>query len=169
MSLERALRELSQGAAAVASGCKDLDKDYTRVRRRSKDLCEALAELHEEVTNAAEAASVFRALGGYKRNRRNSKDFNEDTLRASFAALDTDGSGSIDRKELRTAIVAENGSLKDEQIDALISFADADGNGEIDFDEYKNIMKYQSGVPTSAPAAAPPSGGVASVAQGGMA
>merc|ERR1711998_752254 len=101
----------------------------------------------EQVSNMAEAASVWRALGGFKRVRRNSKDLAEDTLRASFAAIDSDGSGKIDKDELRAAITSENGALKDEQIMALLNFADADGDGEIDFEEYKTIMSYQSGIP----------------------
>ena len=86
---------------------------YQRVRRKSKDLTEELHDLAEKVSNLAEAASVWRALGGFKRNRRNSKDLSEDVLLAAFQQIDKDKSGKIDRTELGDALKAENGNLKD--------------------------------------------------------
>ena len=44
-------------------------------------------------------------------------------------------------------------SLSQDQIEALINFADTNGDGEIDFEEYKEIMSFQSGVVTSNAAA----------------
>ena len=49
--------------------------------------------------------------------------------------------------------------LSQDQIEALINFADTNGDGEIDFEEYKEIMSFQSGVVTSnaaAPSASTP-------------
>ena len=116
MSLEEQLRSLTMGANSLADGCDTQTKDIKKLRRKSRDLCEELSELHSEIADAAEAASVWRALGGFKRNRRNSKDLSEDTLLAAFKQIDSDGSGKIDRDELRSAITKENGSLKDEQV-----------------------------------------------------
>lgn len=146
MSLEDELKKMVDGAQALGEEVKDTSKEYVRVRRKSKDLTEALGDIHDKVSDMAEAASIWRTLGGFKRNRRNSKDLSEDTLKAAFAALDADNSGKIDRDELKTGIQMENASLKDEQIEALINFADADQDGEISFEEYKTIMAYQSGV-----------------------
>jgi len=155
MSLEEELKKLTAGANNVADGCKDTDKTIGRIRRKSKDLAEELDAIYETVSSMAEAASVWRTLGGFKRVRRNSKDLGEDTLRASFAEIDADGSGKISKEELRGAIEGESGKLSEDQITALLNFADVDGDGEIDFDEYKEIMAFQSGVAgAGAPAAA---------------
>ena len=106
-----------------------------------------LEEIHDEVESLAEAAQVFRALGGFKKVRRNSKDLGEDTLRLAFNAIDLDGGGTIDRDELRAAINKEREQpLEEKQLTALLNFADTDGNGTIDFDEYKSIMTYSSGM-----------------------
>ena len=40
---------------------------------KANDLCEVLEEIHDEVESLAEAASVFRSLGGFKKVRRNIK------------------------------------------------------------------------------------------------
>ena len=117
-----------------------------------------MADLEKGFTDIAEASSVWQNLGGFKRNRRNSKELNEDELREAFNKIDKDGSGSIDREELEEALnkemEAEGKKLTADQIDQLMNFADADGNGEIDFDEYKTIIQASSGVPKKTGAAA---------------
>ena len=113
MGLEEELKALSTGAQEMGEHAKDFGKEAARVRRKSKDLTEELHDLAEKVSNLAEAASVWRALGGFKRNRRNSKDLSEDVLLAAFQQIDKDKSGKIDRTELGDALKAENGNLKD--------------------------------------------------------
>ena len=153
------MAELFKSVDDIGEGAKQAQATGAKVRRKSKELTEQLDELHSEVTSLCEAASVWKALGGFKRNRRNSKDLSEDTLRAAFNSIDKDGSGKIDRDELKGALEADGGQLKEEQITAMLNFADTDGDGEIDFEEYKTIMQVQSGVPQKAteqaPAAAP--------------
>ena len=68
-------------------------------------------ELKTMVESLAEASSVWKSLGGFKRNRRNSKDLSDDVLLSSFKEIDKDGSGKIDRDELRDALEKENGKL----------------------------------------------------------
>jgi hypothetical protein len=149
-SLEESLMAISLGAESVQEGTKDTNKDIIRMRRRSKEVEESLSDMKQEITDAAEASSVWRNLGGFNRNRRNSKEYSDDDMKAAFDAIDTDGSGTLDREELAAAIRKEGGKLSDEQVNNLINFADADGDGEIDFEEYKKIMTLQSGVPKKA-------------------
>ena len=151
MSLEEELNKLNAGAALLSEGIKDHQSNIIKARRKSKELCEELDELAQDITNLAEASMVWQKLGGFKRNRRNSREFDADELRTTFNAIDKDSSGKINRDELRTAIMEQNATLKDEQLDALINFADVDGDGEIDFEEYKTIMNFQSGIPENKP------------------
>ena len=58
MSLEEQLRSLTMGANSLADGCDTQTKDIKKLRRKSRDLCEELSELHSEIADAAEAASV---------------------------------------------------------------------------------------------------------------
>ena len=56
-------------------------------------------------------------------------------LREAFMAFDTDGSGSIDRAELKEIMLKiMPGQYTETEIDELIDKADMDGDGEIDFD-----------------------------------
>ena len=147
LSLLEELSNITNSAANLAEQSADTGKAAIKLRRKSKDLCEVLEEIHDEVESLAEAASVFRSLGGFKKVRRNSKDLGEDTLRLAFNAIDADGGGTIDRDELRAAINREREKpLEEKQLTALMNFADSDGNGEIDFEEYKQIMTYSSGM-----------------------
>ena len=142
------LAALTKSAEGVQDTCKDQTASCKKIRRKSKELGNDLGEIYEAVETLADASKVFQALGGFKRNRRNSKDLSDDTLRETFAQIDKDGSGSIDREELKGALLEQNASMKDSQIDQLLTMADTDGNGVIDFEEYKIVMSYSSGVPT---------------------
>ena len=58
-------------------------------------------------------------------------------LRALFQAADTDGSGVLDREEVRRAVLALGFSwLEGEKIDGLVARADVDENAVIDFEEF---------------------------------
>ena len=142
------LLALTKSAGDIQDTCKENATSCKRIRRKSKELENDLQEIHESLETLADASKVFQALGGFKRNRRNSKDLSDDTLRLAFAEIDKDGSGCIDRDELTEALVAQNANLKPAQIEQLITMADTNGDGEIDFEEYKAIMSYSSGVPT---------------------
>ena len=73
LSLLEELSNITNSAANLAEQSADTGKAAIKLRRKSKDLCEVLEEIHDEVESLAEAASVFRSLGGFKKVRRNSK------------------------------------------------------------------------------------------------
>ena len=70
-------------------------------------------------------------------------------LRKAFVKLDLDGNGSIDKEELRMALISMQGvptvgfaqHILDEQVDAMISWADLDQDGMISFEEYKKVIQ----------------------------
>jgi len=68
-----------------------------------------------------------------------------DTLRgkteAVFRDIDTDGSGTIDLKELKAAVEKFGLELSDEAIGSMMSEADSDENGSIDMDEFHGLME----------------------------
>ena len=61
-------------------------------------------------------------------------------IKEAFDLFDTDGSGSIDSKELKVAMRALGFEPKKEEIKKMISDIDKDGSGTIDFSEFLEMM-----------------------------
>eukprot|EP00594_Rhizosolenia_setigera_P012537 CAMPEP_0178964972 /NCGR_PEP_ID=MMETSP0789-20121207/15995_1 /TAXON_ID=3005 /ORGANISM="Rhizosolenia setigera, Strain CCMP 1694" /LENGTH=171 /DNA_ID=CAMNT_0020649849 /DNA_START=68 /DNA_END=583 /DNA_ORIENTATION=+ len=61
-------------------------------------------------------------------------------IREAFNLFDTDGSGTIDPKELKTAMQSLGFEAKNQTIYQMIADIDQDGKGEIDFDEFLDLM-----------------------------
>ena len=61
-------------------------------------------------------------------------------IREAFDLFDTDGSGSIDAKELKVAMRALGFEPKKEEIKKMIADIDTDGSGTIDFNEFLEMM-----------------------------
>jgi centrin-1 len=61
-------------------------------------------------------------------------------IRESFNLFDTDGSGSIDAKELKAAMRALGFQVKKAEIRQMISDIDKDASGSIEFDEFVEMM-----------------------------
>ncbi|KAL3802344.1 hypothetical protein HJC23_007169 [Cyclotella cryptica] len=61
-------------------------------------------------------------------------------LRQAFDLFDTDGSGTIDPKELRAAMQSLGFEAKNQTIYQMIKDIDKDGTGEVDFDEFLDLM-----------------------------
>ena len=66
-------------------------------------------------------------------------------IKEAFDLFDTDGSGSIDSKELKVAMRALGFEPKKEEIQKMISDVDDSGDGEIDFDEFMVMMTAKMG------------------------
>merc|ERR1711918_266655 len=56
---------------------------------------------------------------------------------------DTDGSGSIDSKELKVAMRALGFESKKEEIQKMISDVDDDGSGTIGYEEFLKMMTHK--------------------------
>jgi centrin-1 len=61
-------------------------------------------------------------------------------IKEAFDLFDTDGSGTIDAKELKVAMRALGFEPKKEEIRKMISDIDTDGSGTIDFNEFLEMM-----------------------------
>jgi len=64
-------------------------------------------------------------------------------IKEAFDLFDTDGSGSIDAKELKVAMRALGFEPKKEEIQKMISDVDDDGSGTIEFDEFLKMMTHK--------------------------
>lgn len=66
-------------------------------------------------------------------------------IKEAFELFDTDGSGTIDSKELNVAMRALGFEMNEEQINNMIADVDKDGSGTIDFDEFVHMMTSKLG------------------------
>lgn len=69
-----------------------------------------------------------------------------EVTRAVFEAVDTDGSGQIDRRELKNAMVQVASEARiqppsEESVDKALAALDADGSGTIDVNEFKELIR----------------------------
>ena len=58
-----------------------------------------------------------------------------------YKTLDKDGSGAVDKNELRKL----GGNLNKEKVDALMSKLDKDGDGKITLEEFRGLFKHIDG------------------------
>merc|ERR1711918_215653 len=61
-------------------------------------------------------------------------------IKEAFELFDTDGSGSIDANELKTAMRALGFQPKSEEIKRMLNDLDVDGNGTVEYDEFEGLM-----------------------------
>jgi len=64
------------------------------------------------------------------------KNHKEANMRKCFRGFDKDGSGSIDREELRGAMREYNSDMPDTEVERLLQIVDKDGSGSIDYEEF---------------------------------
>ena len=64
----------------------------------------------------------------------------EKELRDAFAVFDSDGSGFIDRSELKKLMANLGQALTDGELDDMMDEVDTNGDGEISFEEFKAMM-----------------------------
>ena len=64
----------------------------------------------------------------------------EQHLREIFDIFDADGSGCIDRDEMRALMKKLAQTLTEDEITQIMEEADIDGDGEISFDEFKMLV-----------------------------
>ena len=66
-------------------------------------------------------------------------------IREAFNLFDSDGSGSIDYKELKAAMRALGFDVRKDELQKVIAEIDADGSGEIEFPEFMQMMTGKMG------------------------
>ena len=107
-------------------------------REKKRAACGAL-EFTSAVCRVRSRLSQFCKL--MCRNMKATDD--EETLREAFKMLDKDGSGCIDKDELRDLLrnfSAAGETLGEEDIEAMIAESDVDGDGQVSFDEFAKVM-----------------------------
>ena len=63
-------------------------------------------------------------------------------IREAFNLFDTDGSGTIDPKELKAAMQSLGFEAKNQTIYQMIGDIDKDGSGSIDFEEFLDMWVF---------------------------
>lgn len=79
-----------------------------------------------------------KAAKSYERPGLSEEEIEE--IREAFNLFDTDGSGTIDPKELKAAMQSLGFEAKNQTIYQMISDIDKEGRGDIDFDEFLDMM-----------------------------
>ncbi|KAL2968942.1 hypothetical protein AAZX31_15G053500 [Glycine max] len=79
------------------------------------------------------------------RGRHNLTTQKKQEIKEAFELFDTDGSGTIDAKELNVAMRALGFEMTEEQINQMIADVDKDGSGAIDYDEFEYMMTAKIG------------------------
>lgn len=86
----------------------------------------------------ARRVSQKRSAKTYERPGLSEEEVEE--IREAFNLFDTDGSGTIDPKELKAAMQSLGFEAKNQTIYQMIGDIDKDGSGSIDFDEFLDMM-----------------------------
>ncbi|KAI8840898.1 centrin-1 [Chytridium lagenaria] len=81
------------------------------------------------------ASTSHRTTGGHELTPEQKQE-----IREAFDLFDTDGSGTIDTKELKVAMRALGFEPKKDEIKRMIAEVDKTGTGTIDFNEFLELM-----------------------------
>merc|ERR1712183_490436 len=84
---------------------------------------------------------AMKRLGAGKAKELTPEQQNE--IKEAFELFDTDGSGSIDTKELKVAMRALGFEPKQEEIAKMIGDVDDDGSGTIKYPEFLKMMTFK--------------------------
>lgn len=98
-------------------------------------------EKQKSTTQAKTSVNMAsKKAGGAKNKKFELTEEQKQEIREAFDLFDTDGSGTIDAKELKVAMRALGFEPKKEEIKKMISDIDKDGSGTIDFSEFLEMM-----------------------------
>ncbi|RLN83083.1 hypothetical protein BBJ28_00024187 [Nothophytophthora sp. Chile5] len=93
---------------------------------------------HPHALKMARRISQKRNAKTYERPGLSEEEIEE--IREAFNLFDTDGSGTIDPKELKAAMQSLGFEAKNQTIYQMIGDIDKDGSGSIDFEEFLDMM-----------------------------
>jgi calmodulin len=137
-------REQEQAAAAIARAAQNMKK-----RREANALMKMMREQAAERKRAAEkqrreeeaAQAAAEEAARLEALRREAESPATQEARALFDEIDEDGSGALDRDEIRVLAKRLGKKLTNAKLDAAMAEMDADGNGDVDFDEFLSWWK----------------------------
>ena len=135
--LDRLRTQIAEAGAelAAAQEVKDSAAAELQAAREAAALSTPVGE--RVVVSDKVETPVLDALAGFFRNstaflqdmlseRSGNEDGTDVSVREAFDAVDTDGSGSIDKEELKSVVAKLKGSVTDAEIDALFTEMDLD-------------------------------------------
>mgnify|MGYP003571903292 CR=1 FL=1 len=64
------------------------------------------------------------------------KDHKQASMRQVFRSFDTDGSGEIEKADLRKVFAEMGQTFSDEELERMIQLGDADGDGTLNYEEF---------------------------------
>merc|ERR1712054_417574 len=86
---------------------------------------------------------ALRRIGAGGKKQKELTEEQKQEIKEAFDLFDTDGSGSIDSKELKVAMRALGFEPKKEEIQKMISDVDDDGSGTIEYEEFLKMMTHK--------------------------
>ncbi|CAH8305761.1 unnamed protein product [Eruca vesicaria subsp. sativa] len=112
-------------------------------RKVSSERASSISPIHI----AANMSSLYRGVSRKEKPRRHHglNQQKRQEIKEAFDLFDTDGSGTIDAKELNVAMRALGFEMTEEQIEKMIADVDKDGSGAIDYDEFYYMMTAKIG------------------------
>lgn len=99
---------------------------------------ELLVFTHGLLTSRLEFDSLINIL--FTINSENPELLDSKQLREKFDAVDADGSGTIEKKELQQMFLSLGVPVSDEAMENIIQRFDIDGDHEISYDEFEKVM-----------------------------
>ena len=128
--------------SCLFTGRIELDELQKVMKKLGQNPTEAeLVEMINSVDDNGDNEIDFNEFLVLMKSRISETDADPDKeLRDAFAVFDTDGSGSIDRKELKKLMKKLGQALSDGELEAMMDEVDTDGDGEISFAEFKAMM-----------------------------
>ena len=72
----------------------------------------------------------------------NAQNVSQSLLRSLFGQIDVDGSGELDRAEVRTMVIRLGREVTETEVDEAMSSMDEDKSGEVDFGEFQKWCPF---------------------------
>ena len=111
---------------------------------RAQEFANVIVCEHARTLRTARALSPPQAYARKPRSKRATDtgltEEQKQEIREAFDLFDTDGSGTIDAKELKVAMRALGFEPKKEEIKKMISEVDKDSNGKLSLDNFLQLM-----------------------------
>lgn len=102
-------------------GYSGSDEDIKKIFRRADDSDDGMVSLDEYMVVMGEQPE---------------KNHKQAAIRSVFRSFDKDGSGTIDKAELKAVFDEIGRSLSDSELNRIIEMADRDGSDTLDYEEF---------------------------------
>ncbi|PAA47813.1 hypothetical protein BOX15_Mlig030389g1 [Macrostomum lignano] len=101
----------------------------------------SIKKMMEEVDTDGNGTVSFKEFCAMAKKKQKQKNDRMEKLRKAFSVFDTDGSGYVDRQELKDGLTAMGKEpLTDEEIEELMNLVDMDGDGQLSIEEFARVL-----------------------------